>query len=291
MPNEQGHEVAATEAEENEELDTLFAGFAGDPEDAEASDGTSADPEVEEGVEPQGTASETEEPAAAPAWEGLFEGLTPEQTAFLAQRERELEQLEHRVSSDAGRVRTYQGQVSDLQKKVNQQAPVEEPPEVAALREDMPEAAKAIEAMVESRMGLREAAGGADNERLAALEMSAAKEEVALQQERLTEEHPDWREIAQSPEYARWYNMQSPRGQALASSNEADDVSRALDLYQMDALRDSGETGQDESYEDAQDELRSQGAEQPESGVAGYGGESAPGDDLDAAFEYYANRM
>ncbi len=56
-------------------------------------------------------------------------------------------------------------------------------------------------------------------------------------EDRVTERHPKWKEIAPSPEFKAWFDVQTPEVQALAKSPLATKTIRLFDLYDEHAKK------------------------------------------------------
>ena len=228
--------------------------------------------------------------------------MPAEVRAQIEQLQRERDEALHRARSDASRV-------AALSRKL-QQATVVTPSATPAPDAKATEAQKALDGKIEQ---LRKDYGDIadplieliENQRkeldsvrttLTGLNEAQQAQVIAEETQALEARHPDWRNIAQSPDFAGWLEVQPENIQRLAGSWDARETSVVLTLFKAERAEPSGQTQEAppapaQTANAATDARRSQQLEggrdvrsRPAPAASG------PPDDFDAAFKYYEER-
>jgi hypothetical protein len=239
------------------------------------------------------TAGEVAEESASedPVQEEVTEEKEDSAEERLARLEKENERLRHSDKSQRGRV-------SALTKKLMEQAAIVLPPEPKldesvkkdweTLSEEYPE----ISAPIEKRMRELDARMARVNQMLAQgsefQKILAAREREsyrAVQFEELAQRHPDYAEVAASPDFTAWTKEAPEDLRMRLHSTEAKDASLVLDYYK----REKGLVGQSEVS--ALKEKRAETLKKS-TGIStkkvGQTIRKEVADDFDAAFEAFA---
>ena len=229
------------------------------------------EPEGEEEPEPE--APETDTPS-------LEEQLTLTRA--------ELQKERHRYNSDLGRQNAFKRQIKErddqiaqLQRQIQNAAPQQK----SALHEDYPDIAEGAQQLVGSALD-------PVNQRIAQMEQSIAQFQanehnnfIQGQFAELEAEHPDWNDIAESPEFRHWITQQPEQVQAMYESDMATDAIYLIRSYKSEVMPAQQ---QDNS---ALKQRREKQLRQAQN-VPSRGGRSQqiapPDDDYEAAFDYFA---
>lgn len=208
-----------------------------------------------------------EEVAQAPAGETQeqkpvdpYEGLHPDVRARLErfdQMAASQQQLVNELREAKGRIGALQSEFA----KARQAQPAEQPtqkqiaaaqvdPEKwAALKQDFPEWGEGITAYVEARLGQLGGAGLTPEqvEQLVAqrTEATTAQLEKKFNEALVSVKHKDWRKDVNTPEFANWFQVQSPEVQALASSKDGFDAIDMLDRFHADKAKPAADVKQE----------------------------------------------
>lgn len=254
----------ATADEENTEFEDAFVEFAtqGDDDSAALPDNDSDESAGEAGSETSTTAEgEAEEASAegstdaAPGAdketsagdENPFEGWPQEAIDRYQSQVKQTEQLQHRLQSDAGRVSAFQKKINGLEETIKEiqaggkgdQPTDKEISDAMAgsegdweqFSEDYPEVAAAIDKRFEAQKGdvekvikpIVEKQQHEAQEQATAAELAAQKE--------VAKSYPKWQDEVKKQEYHDWYAAQSPGVRALGNSDDVQDASTLLGLY------------------------------------------------------------
>ena len=200
-----------------------------------------------------------EEVAQAPAGESQeqklvdpYEGLHPDVRARLErfdQMAASQQQLVNELKEAKGRIGALQSEFA----KARQAQPAEQPTQKqiaaaqvdpdkwAALKQDFPEWGEGITAYVEARLGQLGGAG-LTSEQIEQIvsqrtEATNAQLEKKFNEALVSVKHKDWRKDVNTPEFANWFQVQTPEVQALASSKDGFDAIDMLDRFHADKVK------------------------------------------------------
>ena len=261
--------------------------------------------------------------------EDPYAGMSDETKAKFVAMEEQNKDLNHRLSSDAGRVSGLQRKINGMEKEIqgirkgdtsgdqpgNKQiaeAMGGSDEEWETFKEDYPEVAKAIDSRLDK-------AGQATQETIDSTltpikesqEKAALKEVADANQasaDVVSETYPKWAEAVQQPEFALWLDSQPPGVQSLTDSDDPQDASALIGLYDghlvaegKPTLKADPNNGVDTKDELTQKEIEANSIaarrkQQLEDGTtipskaARIDPSSEPADDFEAAFKYHANR-
>lgn len=230
-----------------------------------------------------------------------FATLPDDVRAKIAEIEKERDDARHRASSDANRVAALSRKLQQLQTPApSATAPEAEKSEaqkalddkIKQLREDYGDIADPLVELIEQQRQelstVRTVLTGLSEERQAQV--------IAAETQALEARHPDWRNIAQSPDFAQWLAIQPPNIQGLAESWDARETSVVLTLFKSEKAETTGQGSQKPAATDTKPDAatgarRSQqleGSRDTRSRPAPAASE-AP-DDFDAAFEFFRKK-
>lgn len=269
-----------------------------DPAPAPAATGNGAsETATSDDADPEGGSQPPEGDKAPDPWENA----PPELKAQFEQTQRERDQALHRAQSDASRVAALSRKLNQLSvppsnapapdtKTTEAQAALDD--KIKQLRNDYGEIADPLIELFESQK--QELAHVKAN--LTGLTAQQQEQHVAVEVAALETRHPDWRNIASSPDFAGWLEVQPNNIQSLATSWDARETSVALSLYKaeaMEAMSQRGEVpqGAAPTADAATDARRSQqldGGRDVRSRPAPAA--SGPPDDFDAAFKFFEEK-
>jgi hypothetical protein len=248
-----------------------------DDEQDAADDDTAADAEVAEG-EQADTASD-------------------DPHAEIERLRRELQMSQHRYQSDVGRVNAYQRQIAQLQQQIAQlqqggKKAGENPEgsgysdaEWKALQEDFPEVAAAIEKRLNAVSTQYERQIQQLQGQLQPIQQQAHEQFLQAQYSVLEQQHPDWRDTVNTPEFHQWLQQQPPMVQQLMESENAAEAAYLLNTYKLA----TGASQQPNTHLQ-QRRQRQLKAAQTVPNRGGRQRSTIPDDDPDALFDYYASR-
>lgn len=208
-----------------------------------------------------------EEVAQAPAGEPAeqkpvdpYQGLHPDVRARLErfdQMAASQQQLVNELREAKGRIGALQSEFA----KARQAQPAEQPTQRqiaaaqadqekwAALKQDFPEWGEGITAYVEARLGQLGGAGLTPEqvEQLVAQRTDAttAQLEKKFNEALVSVKHKDWRKDVNTPEFANWFQVQSPDVQALANSRDGFDAIDMLDRFHADKAKPAADVKQE----------------------------------------------
>lgn len=237
----------------------------------------------------------------------------PELIAERDRLQKEKEAAEHKANSDAARVAALSRKLHQLtvgQASSANKAPEAKPTEaqkaldekISQLRKDYGEIADPLIELIESqRKELSEVRTS-----LAGMSEAQQAQVVAQETAALEKAHPDWRTIAQSPDFAGWLEVQPENIQRLAQSWDARETSVVLTLFKTERAETAGQKGQsgqppkqEQQRQDAQTQKASAatGARRSQQLDGGRDVRSRPApaaseapDDFDAAFKYFEEK-
>jgi hypothetical protein len=167
------------------------------------------------------------------------------------------QQLVNELKEAKGRIGALQSEFA----KARQAQPAEQPtqkqiaaaqvdPEKwAALKQDFPEWGEGITAYVEARLGQLGGAG-LTSEQVEQLvsqrtEATNAQLEKKFNEALVSVKHKDWRKDVNTPEFANWFQVQTPEVQVLASSKDGFDAIDMLDRFHADKVKPAADVKQE----------------------------------------------
>lgn len=313
------HDISKEEDEFQRHFDAFAAGKPVPLEEApeEQVEPEGNDPEEQVAEVPEKPAAEAEAPsesvtsgepatgAEAPAAEAPDPWAShPELKALFDAERAAREQAEHKAKSDANRVAALSRKLA-MQVPPAPKAPAEEPTEaqkaldekVKQLRKDYGDIAEPLIELIEQQRSeltsVRSVVETMTEQQQAAV--------IATETRALEERHPDWRQIAQSPDFAGWLEVQPDNIQRLASSWDARETSVVLTLFKAEQVGDQGQSPPPSPTPAATDERKAEAeATGARRSLQLEGGRdvrsrpapaaSGPPEDFDAAFAYYAEK-
>jgi len=326
---------AAVESEVNEETDfeDEFAKLA-EAKDSPSDDDLNDPTDIIEKDDKLETKNQDGEPSddnpSKKEDEDPYAGMSDETKAKFVAMEEQNKDLNHRLSSDAGRVSGLQRKINGMEKEIQGirkgDTSGEQPDnkqiaeamggtddEWETFKEDYPEVGKAIDSRLDK-------AGQATQETIDSTltpikesqEKAALKEVADANQasaDAVSETYPKWTEAVQQPEFALWLDSQPPGVQSLTDSDDPQDASALIGLYDSHLVAEGKPTLKADPVDngvDTKDELTQKEIEansiaarrkqQLEDGTtipskpARIDPSSEPADDFEAAFKYHANR-
>ena len=278
-------------------------------------------PVPEEGGEPPKPAAETEPPPeTATSGEAEPDGgsqppegeqapdpwanAPPELIAERDRLQKERDEAEHRAKSDASRVAALSRKLQQLSMAPPSAtpAPSAEPTEaqkalddkIKKLREDYGDIADPLVELIEAQKA------ELDSVRTTLHGLNAAQQAqvIAQEEQALEARHPDWRNIAQSPDFSSWLQIQPENIQRLANSWDARETSVVLTLFKAENVEAGGQrqeaseppapTPKANAATDARRSQQLEGGRDVRSKPAPVA--SGPPEDFEAAFQYYAEK-
>lgn len=262
-------------------------------EEQKPSEQATSDEPKPEGAEP----APEGEPAPDP-WANAPAELIAERDRLQQERDKAL----HQAKSDATRVAALSRKLTQLSATQPSSAPAPEaqPTEaqkaldekIRKLREDYGDIADPLIELIETqRQELNHVRTS-----LAGMTEAQQAQTIAAETAALETRHPDWRNIAQSPEFAGWLEIQPENIQRLASSWDARETSVVLTLFKTEVGGGQGQTepapqAQAPKPDAATDTRRSQqldGGRDVRSRPAPAA--SGPPDDFEAAFKFFEEK-
>lgn len=248
------------------------------------------------------TSGETEGGEKPPeAQTDILATLTPEARALVEQLQKERDEARHKASSDASRVSALSKKLQSL----NNPPPLAEdkPSEaqkildakIAKLRTDYGDIAEPIiEMMEQQRVEL-----GKVKAHVETFSEDRREALIAEQTKELEARHPDWQQVATSPDFKSWIEVQPENIQRLAASWDARESSVALTLFKTERAETSGQGGAEtvgtdenaaaaKATADAKRKSQLEGGRDVRSRPAPAA--SGPPEDFDAAFQYFTEK-
>ena len=251
----------------------------------------------------EGGSQPPEEEQAPDPWAQVPEELKAEYAKVQKERDEAL----HKAKSDANRVAALSRRLQELSvaKPSADKAP-DQPTEaqkaldekIAQLREDYGDIADPLIELIENQRkeleGVRTVITGLNEAQQAQV--------IQAETQALEARHPDWREIAQSPDFAGWLQIQPPNIKSLAESWDARETSVVLTLFKTEAGVATGQKTEAEPKEQSEAEPKSKadaatGVRRSQQLDGGRDVRSRPApaaseppDDFEAAFKYFEER-
>lgn len=159
----------------------------------------------------------------------------PELKALWEQERQAREQAEHRARSDAARVAALSRKLATVTPPPQAAEPSEAQKaldaKVKQLREDFPDVAEPIIALIESQR----AELSSVKQHVAAVTADQHEVQVARELAALQERHPDWQQVAANPKFGEWLATQPSNVQALAGSWDARETGVVLTLFKVES--------------------------------------------------------
>lgn len=282
--------------------DATDATTSGKAEEASATDG-----ENDAGQGKEALAGEDEQPFAG--W--------PEHAVEEYNRQRQqIEQLQHRINSDDGRVSAFQRKVNQLNAELdqyrNKPQPTDEQIKEAMggddegwkqFEEDFPEVAEAINKRFEAQ---ERAAKQRIDESLAPVLEKQEENALSDAYDAVAEDFPTWQTEVNTDRFQNWFNDQPPGIQSLADSADTRDASTLIGMYddyqvahgEASIRKQSPDPGQQGGVKEKEqiDEVAARRAQQLEDGhsipskPAGVNTDQEATDGFEAAFNAFAAR-
>jgi hypothetical protein len=212
------------------------------------------------------------------------------------QRAREEAQLwQHKYNSDLGRQNAFQRKLAEqqqyidqLQNQMKRSSPESMTPnEWKAIQEDYPEIAQGFQAYVGELEQRHRAEIESVRSALQPIQQQAEESYVMDQFRLLENEHPDYREIAQSDSFKSWVRQQPANVQDMYESKQAADAAYLLRSYKNDLM--PGVQASSELKQRREKQLR-QAQTVPQRGGRTRSN-MPPEDDFEAAFDYFASKQ
>lgn len=214
----------------------------------------------------------------------------------------EVEQWKHRYNSDIGRINAYQRKIQELEQALQsqpKQSPQYNPSgsgmtddEWEALKEDFPEIASALEKQLQTQSQRYETQMAQMRQQLeTSLKPLQEQQYESFKQSQymiLEQQHPDWKDVAQSQEFRQWLSTQPAPVQQLVNSDAAPDAAYLIQSYKAT-------TGYSANTYSGNDDLRAKRQQQLRSAqtvpTRGTRKTNDIPEDFDAAFSFYADRV
>jgi hypothetical protein len=216
----------------------------------------------------------------------------PAEVSELDKYKQEAQQWQHRYNSDMGRQAALQRKIQELEQQ-NQQlqkAPTANPDgsgmsdeQWDTLKEDFPEIAGAVEKRINGMSSQYEKQITELQGQMAPIQEQAQQTYLKSQFNILEQQHPDYKDVANSDEFNQWVANQPPSIQQLKGSNEAADAAYLLSTYKL-------HNGQSEQRVADLAAQRTRKLNQAKA-IPGRAARNKPTlseDDFDAAFDHYA---
>lgn len=240
--------------------------------------------------EPEEAEAESEE-VAEEVTEEVAEDSEPEDSETDAERyRREAEHWQHRYNSDLGRQNALQRKIQELQDENLKLAKTKVAPENMTnkewsdLKEDYPEIAKGIEARFAETANHQQQELAMLRDQLNEMRERDQVSYKEAQYQILEQQHPDWRDVANSTEFGEWLQQQPKPVQTLVESEDAADAAYLLNLYKprVDPVDNS-------DIKQRRERRLKQAQTVPQRG--GRVRSNLPAeDDYEASFDYFANQ-
>jgi hypothetical protein len=258
-----------------------------EPAGEEIDDAVSQGQEKEE--EQTGVLDPEPEPEPEPEQE---EAEEPDPASELAAAREELQKWQHKYNSDLGRQNAYQRQIQEKDQLIAQlQSAQSANPGVVnkhwdTLKEDYPDIAQGISSLLEEKDARHAREIESLKNSIAPIQAQAQESFVSQQYQILAQEHPDYSQIAASPEFTQWVQTQPHNVQQMMESDNAADAAYLLRTYKNEMS--PGLQATSELKQRREKQLRQA------QNVPSRGGRSQqvmpPDDDFEAAFDYFADR-
>lgn len=216
----------------------------------------------------------------------------PDPAHELAAARNELQKWQHKYNSDLGRQNAYQRQLQEKDQLIAQlQSSQSANPGVVnkhwdTLKEDYPDIAQGISSLLEEKDARHVREIESLKNSIAPIQAQAQQSFVSQQYQLLSQEHPDYSQIAASAEFTQWVQTQPHNVQQMMESDNAADAAYLLRTYKNEVS--PGLQATSELKQRREKQLRQA------QNVPSRGGRSQqvmpPDDDFEAAFDYFADR-
>ena len=233
---------ASPDPDSTEELDSAGGGGEGVSDakdgDSDAIKAKKEDPDPD----PKAKKDPDPDPIADP-----YKGMDEATKARFVTLEEANTKLTHRLDSDSGRISAFQRQVNDLKKGSKAAAAAKPTPNQIAdamkgtdegwdkFQEDYPEVATAIDRRLE--MAGKATQETVDQtlapvvERQAQIETTVANTATQTKVDAVAEIYPTWSTAVQTPDFVDWLQKQPPGIAALSESDDTQDASALIGMY------------------------------------------------------------
>jgi len=291
---------------DDQEADALFNEFAGDK-------GASPEPEPDDAGQPRDehgrfAAADGDGEEGEPGDDEPTEGdAPPQETAEqrVERLEREAQQWQHRYQSDLGRQNALQRKIQQLEQENRQlqqrgsqsadnggeagdnpDGSGYSDAEWEELKQDFPDMARAIEKQMGAMQSRYEQRINQLEQQLSPIQAQAEQQAYRAQEQALESQHPDWRDVVQTPDFHAWLREQPPAVQQLTNSEEAADAAFLLQSYKLT----KGQAAPQANQGLQQRRQRQLQAAQTVPNRGGRRRSEIPDDDEDALFDYFASK-
>ena len=207
---------------------------------------------------------------------------------------KEAQLWQHKYNSDLGRQNAFQRKVNEqqdyikqLESQMQRSSPTDmTPAEWKAVQDDYPDIAQGVQAQFASLEARHQAEVAAIRNELKPMQEQAADAYVQSQFQILSNQHPDYAEIAQSPEFGAWVASQPNNVQSMIESTDAGEAAYLIQTYKNSLA----------PVQPANTELKQRRDKQLQQAqtIPKRGGRTVsnlpPDDDFEAAFDFYADR-
>lgn len=184
--------------------------------------------------------------------EDIYAGMTPEAKELFVAMEKERDDLQHRLRSDAGRVSAFQIKINELTRQIQEirpgdttgAKPTEEQIRDAMMGEDeewnkfaqdFPQVAKAIErkfdALPKAMGAAVDSTLGPVKETIQRINESDHSTEEQKKVDAVAEVFPNWTTELAKPEFKLWLDERPPGVQGLSASEDPRDAIELIGLY------------------------------------------------------------
>lgn len=206
---------------------------------------------------PEGTAPEqTPEQTPAdekPAW---YHELSEEAKLEFDRKDESINQLQWQYTAVHGRLAPVQAQVDRLTRQLSERQPARpaspgeqttptastpvtdfESEEFLKFAEEYPDEAKAMKtlfAQQQTHVQRLEEQVGTLSQGFEQIQSTSNAQQIQQELNALTEAHPDWMQVRNSPQFDTWLQTQPPSVQPMVNSKLASDCSYLLDRYKQD---------------------------------------------------------
>jgi len=288
------------EPQAEETLDDFEAEFA-----AMTSEAPEDEPQPEPQPEPEDAPMDSEELPADDGEDDDAQGDDPDEpdaeedspedpVAALEAAKAEIQELQHRANSNAGRIAAYQRQIATLSapkpEKAEEEEKGPEDPDLVAFREEYPEVAGPMD-----KLRQRDAEKIASLERqISALTEDQAARAVASQEDFLTRQHGDWLDVVGSEDFMEWVSKQPKfihdaalrNGERIVDGEEAATV---VSLYKAFNRQNEPEPQPSAASQKTADKRKRQLKSAATVPQGDAGSTTGVPEDFEAAFNFYAS--
>lgn len=228
---------AVVDGEDDESGEFETESTVDESEEPEAPDDEEGEQEDEHSEDPtdSGIAQSQETPRDD---KGRFKSKDEE----LAELREEAQKWQHRYNSDLGRQNALQRKIQEQEQQLSQlrKAPQQEqspagmsPAEWETLKEDFPEIAAAMESRLSVINQQYESKISRLEQQIQPMQQQAQQQYKNAQYQILESQHPDWKTVAQTPEFRQWIDAQPSAVVQLMESDEAADAAYLIGTYKL----------------------------------------------------------